>query len=131
MSPATITALQAVAVAALVFLGQWVVARISKSATSETTSVTSQEKATEAWRLYAERMESRLAAVEQREEENRRRISALERERDRDRDLIRRLLDRLRRAHAEIRRLGGTVSEADTEVADLALHRLDLEETRP
>lgn len=133
MSPEALGAIQAIAVAVLVFAGQYVVAKISKRAQSETVEVDQQAKATEAWRGYAEKMEARLEGVEQRladaetrDADNRRRISALERQDEANRDLIRRLLGRLRRALDEIRRLGGTVSEADLEVADLAQARLDL-----
>lgn len=133
MSPATITALQAVAVALLVLLGQVAVARLSKKAAEAPVEVDAQAKATDAWQKYAEKMETRLDLMdrrlleaEAREEDNRRRIAALERQSERDKDLIRRLLGRLRRALDEVQRLGGRTSEADLEVLDLADTRLEL-----
>lgn len=134
MSDSVITAIQAVIVAALVLAGQVAVARLSKGAQTEVVEVDAQEKATKAWQEYAaemkgrlDSMETRLGEAEVRETDNRRRISALERGREQDRDLIRRLLFRLRRAMDEIRRLGGSPSDGDGEVADLAEARLELD----
>lgn len=126
MGDTAVTAAQAIVVALLVLFGQIAVARISKGAQREAVEVDSQEKATSAWQKYAEKMEARLEAVELREADVRRRVSALEQQVQRDRDLIRRLLGRLQRALTEIRRLGGEPSDADLEVADLARARLDL-----
>lgn len=137
MSDTFVTAIQAVVVALLILFGQIAVARLSKRAQTEATESGVQEKATRAWQEYAEKMEGRLertegrlAEVEGREADTRRRIAALERQSEADMDLIRRLLGRLRKALSEISRLGGVVSDADLEVADLAEARLRLPRAR-
>lgn len=136
MNPAVlIPGLQAVAVAAIVFAGQYVVAKMSKRGQEVTVEVDSQHKATEAWQQYAQEMKGRLDSVETRlldaevrEADNRRRISALEGQAARDLDLIRRILGRLRRALDEVRRLGGFVNEADLEVIDIAEAHIHIRE---
>ena len=127
-----IVAAQTIVVALLVFAGQYVVARYSKKAHSESTEVDAQEKATTAWKDYALEMKSRLDNLEDRLGRAERRVSSLEHEKTHDRDLIRALIVRLRAAQREVQRLGGAVQDADLEVVDLAQHRLDvLEEDIP
>lgn len=130
-----VPAVQAVIVAGILFAGQYVVAKMSRKGQEETVRSDSQAKATEAWQNYAtkqeerlERVEVRLQEAEGREEDNRRRISALERQAERDLDLIRRLLGRLRNALREVKRLGGSVNDADLEVEDLAQTHIDIRE---
>lgn len=128
LSQTAITAIQTIVVAALVFLGQYVVARLSNKAQGATTEVDSQSRATEAWQKYAEEMKSRLDSIEGRLNEAERRVRALETQSARDLDLIRRLVQRLRLAIKSISDLGGTVPEEDREIADLADLRLNAEE---
>lgn len=130
--------IQALGVAAFVFAGQWVVARLSRKGQDAATRVDSQARATAAWESYAERMEARLgvleerlSATEAREESLRRKIIVLENQAARDIDLIRVLAARLRRAQAEVRRLGGNLTDADLEAADLAETRIHIAEERP
>lgn len=133
MNDAWITAIQTIVVAVMVFGGQFIVARLSKSAQSETTEVDAQSEATKAWKDYAAEMRARMDALEQQvkayreqQEADRRRIYALERQSDLDLGLIRKLVHRLRAAFVEIQRLGGNVPAEDTELTEMAQIRLDL-----
>lgn len=135
LSGPTLTAVQAIAVAALVFAGQYLVARLSKRAQSEATKVDSQAEATKAWQEYAIEMRKRLDALERQVEQNRLqqesdrlRIAALERQSDIDKDLIRRLVSRFRALVEELRKLGREVALEDSELIDLAQLRLDLKD---
>lgn len=131
LSSTSVTAIQTIVVGGLVFLGQYLVAKMSNKAQEKNTSVDSQSKATEAWQKYAEEMKTRLDSLESRLNEAERRVRALETQSARDLDLIRRLVYRLRAAITSITSLGGTVPEEDHELADLADLRLNIEPTSP
>lgn len=116
----TVTALQAIAVAFIVLIGQVAVARLSNKAQNRSTDVSSQEKATEAWQDYATEMKTRLDGLETRLNEAERRVRALETQTARDLDLISRLVRRLRAAWKCLEHLGESVPEEDKELADVA-----------
>lgn len=120
LSDSTVTALQAVAVALLVLIGQYAVAKMSNKVQTKATNVDANSAATTAWQSYAVEMRTRLDGLEDRLTNAERRVRALEAQSTRDLDLIRRLVHRLRSAFRAISDLGGVVAEEDIELADLA-----------
>lgn len=133
VSQTTVTAIQTIAVAALVFLGQYVVAKMSNKAQAKNTDVDSQSKATEAWQKYAEEMKERVDSIESRLNEAERRVRALESQSVRDLDLLRRMLHRFRHFMHTLRDLGhhDHVTEDDEELADLAHVRVSADPLPP
>lgn len=127
LADATVTAVQTIAVAALVFLGQYVVAKMSNRAQGVTTEVDSQHRATEAWQQYAQEMKGRLDGLEARLGFAERRVHALEVQTVRDLELLRRVYQRLRFFITLLVEHGHAVPEEDHELADLIKLRLDAE----
>ena len=123
-----ITFVQTIAVAGLVFLGQYVVAKFSNKANKETVGVASQTAATEAWQEYAQEMKGRLDSLEARLNEAERRVRVLETQSAHDLDLIRRMVYRFRHYMRVLRDdHGHKIPPADEELADLADLRLNKE----
>lgn len=131
LSSTTITAIQTVIVAVLVFAGQFAVAKMSNKARGKKVTVDSQTAATTAWQAYATEMKERMSRLEAMVNEQNSRIRTLERQSARDTDLIYRLARRLRGAMREIVRLGGSVDDEDHELADLAELRVAPEKEVP
>ena len=129
LSPATLTFVQTVAVGGLVFLGQYVVAKLSNKAQEKGTDVDSQSKATEAWQKYAEEMKTRLDSLESRLTSAEERVRLLETQSARDLDLLRRVVYRFRKVLADLRHLGVSAHIEDEELLDLVQIRLDRDTT--
>lgn len=116
MDPATIEAIRLVAVAALVFAGQRVVAKYSKQANEKTAEV--QARASdrtsdiEGMDRLVHNLETRLAKVEGEAERLAQRVRVLEEERVRDKSMIRSLILYVRTLRDALRVLGQPIPEA-------------------
>lgn len=112
MSPAEIETVKVVAVAALVFIGQWVVARFSKQANMKTAEVQDKANGIDGMDKLVHNLETRLEKVEARADALATRVQTLEEERTRDRSLIRHLIDYVHTLRDALRRAQVPVPEA-------------------
>ena len=112
MNPATIEAAKVIAVAVLVLVGQWVVARYSKKANDKTVEVQKDANAVAGFHELVGDLRAEVDRLRNDVGELRKQVLALEGERANDRSLIRHLVAYVNVLRSALRGAGQSVPEA-------------------